>query len=182
MLTTSSTSLLRQVCGRPGGPISTSSRNNVLATQRLLEAANEVPLKKFVYASSSSVYGDAETFPTPEGMAPRPISPYGVTKLADEHLCLLYWRNYGVPVVCLRYFTVYGPRQRPDMAFRRFIQALLEWGAEVIAHDPHVREREWQLAWGEEEPVPLVAELEAALEGADCAVVVARHRSQAQIL
>lgn len=101
------------------------ARNNVLATQRLLEAAKEVPLKKFIYASSSSVYGDAEILPTLEDVAPRPISPYGVTKLAGEHLCLLYWRNYGVPVVCLRYFTVYGPRQRPDMAFHRFIRAML---------------------------------------------------------
>jgi len=109
------------------------SRNNVLATQRLLEAARDVPLKKFIYASSSSVYGDAETFPTPEDVTPRPISPYGVTKLAGDHLCLLYWRNFGVPVICLRYFTVYGPRQRPDMAFHRFIRAMLE-GREIVVY------------------------------------------------
>lgn len=107
------------------------AHNNVLATQRLLEAAKGLPLKKFVYASSSSVYGDAETIPTPEDVTPRPISPYGVTKLAGEHLCWLYWRNYCVPVVSLRYFTVYGPRQRPDMAFRRFIQAMRE-GQEIV--------------------------------------------------
>jgi UDP-glucose 4-epimerase len=102
------------------------TRNNVLATQRLLEAAKETQLTKIVFASSSSVYGDAEALPTSEEAIPRPLSPYGVTKLAAEHLCLLYWRNYGLPVVCLRYFTVYGPRQRPDMAFHRFIKAISE--------------------------------------------------------
>lgn len=101
-------------------------RNNIVATQRLLEAAKKVPLKKFVYASSSSVYGNAECFPTSERVTPHPISPYGVTKLAAEHLCLLYWRNYAVPAVAPRYFTVYGPRQRPDMAFHRFINAMLK--------------------------------------------------------
>ncbi len=99
-------------------------RNNVLATQRILEAAKQVRLKKLVYASSSSIYGDAEQLPTPEDVTPRPISPYGVTKLAGEHLSMLYHRSYGVPAICLRYFSVYGPRQRPDMAFHRFIQAL----------------------------------------------------------
>ena len=101
------------------------TRLNVLATQRLLEAAKNVPITKFVYASSSSVYGDAESFPTPETARPQPVSPYGVTKLAAEHLCYLYWRNYGVPTVSLRYFTVYGPRQRPDMAFHIFTRAML---------------------------------------------------------
>src|SRR3990172_3831340 len=105
-------------------------RSNILTTQRLLEAAKELPLMKLVYASSSSVYGDAEAFPTSEDVTPHPVSPYGVTKLAGEHLCLLYWRNYGVPAVGLRYFTVYGPRQRPDMAFHRFIRAILE-GMEI---------------------------------------------------
>lgn len=100
-------------------------RDNVVATQRLLEAAKGTPLRKVIYASSSSVYGDAERFPTPEDTLPRPVSPYGVTKLAAEHLCHLYWRNYGVPAVSLRYFTVYGPRQRPDMAFHIFGKALL---------------------------------------------------------
>lgn len=104
--------------------------HNVRATQRLLEAAKELPLKKFIYASSSSIYGDSERLPISEESLPRPISPYGVTKLAGEHLCLLYERGYGVPAIVLRYFTVYGPRQRPDMAFYRFIRAALE-GKEI---------------------------------------------------
>ena len=99
--------------------------HNVLATQRLLERYRDAPLERFVYASSSSVYGDAEQFPTGETLLPRPFSPYGVTKLAGEHLTLLYGRNFGLPVTALRYFTVYGPRQRPDMAFHRFCRALL---------------------------------------------------------
>lgn len=98
--------------------------HNVLATQRLLEAAVRVgTLRRFVYASSSSVYGDALAYPTTEETLPRPKSPYGVTKLAAEHLCSLYAANFGVPTVSLRYFTVYGPRQRPDMAFTRFCRA-----------------------------------------------------------
>lgn len=97
-------------------------RNNVMATQHLLEAAKRCPEKRFVYASSSSIYGDAEQLPTPESVIPRPFSPYGVTKLASEHLCRLYKGNFGVDTVGLRYFTVYGPRQRPDMAFTIFCQ------------------------------------------------------------
>jgi len=100
--------------------------NNIVATQRLLEAARVASLKKFVFASSSSVYGDAPALPTRETTLPQPVSPYGVTKLAAEHLCSLYGRNFGVPTVSLRYFTVYGPRQRPDMAFYQFITALLD--------------------------------------------------------
>ena len=99
--------------------------DNIRATQRLLEAVKDRSIDKFLYASTSSVYGDAQRFPTPEDAPPRPVSPYGVTKLAAEHLCNLYQRNYGVPVVAVRYFTVYGPRQRPDMEFSRFIDALL---------------------------------------------------------
>jgi UDP-glucose 4-epimerase len=99
--------------------------HNVLATQRLLERYRESRLERFVYASSSSVYGEAEQYPTSESLLPRPISPYGVTKLAGEHLVLLYGRNFGLPVSALRYFTVYGPRQRPDMAFHKFCRALL---------------------------------------------------------
>jgi len=100
--------------------------NNISATQRLLEAAKEQgSLQRFVYASSSSIYGNAPELPLHEETRPRPFSPYGVTKLAAEHLCLLYHENYGLPVVALRYFTVYGPGQRPDMAFHRFIQAIL---------------------------------------------------------
>lgn len=102
------------------------TRNNVLTTQKLLEAAKDNELEKFIYASSSSIYGDAKVYPTSEDLTPRPISPYGVTKLAGEHLCMLYWKNFGVRTVALRYFTVYGPRQRPDMAFSKFIKAILE--------------------------------------------------------
>jgi nucleoside-diphosphate-sugar epimerase len=109
-----------------GSTFETYVRNNVLATQRLLESCKGRPLKKFVYASSSSIYGDAESFPTTESALPRPISPYGVTKLSGEQLAYLYWRNYEIPTVSLRYFTAYGPRQRPDMAFHRFIRAALE--------------------------------------------------------
>jgi UDP-glucose 4-epimerase len=97
--------------------------SNVLATQQLLEAARHRSLRRFVYASSSAVYGRS-TIPMHEDGATRPLSPYGVSKLAAEHLCGLYAEAYGVPAVSLRYFTVYGPRQRPDMAFHRFIRAL----------------------------------------------------------
>lgn len=108
-----------------GRDFETYTSANISATQRLLEAAKESPsLKRFVYASSSSVYGDAETYPTEEVALPRPRSPYGVSKLAAEHLCVLYARNFNVPTVSLRYFTVYGPGQRPDMAFTRFTRAL----------------------------------------------------------
>jgi len=100
------------------------TRNNVLATQKLLESYKERSIKKFVYASSSSVYGDSR-LPMRENIVPNPVSPYGVTKLAGEHLCYLYYKNYGIPVVSLRYFTVYGPRQRPDMAIYKFTQAIL---------------------------------------------------------
>ena len=100
---------------------------NVLATQRLLEALmHSKSLQRFVYASSSSVYGDTTTFPVKETTLTHPVSPYGVTKLAAEHLCSLYHRNFGIPTVSLRYFTVYGPRQRPDMAFHRFCKAVLD--------------------------------------------------------
>ncbi|WP_426184759.1 NAD-dependent epimerase/dehydratase family protein [Microbacterium sp. TWP3-1-2b2] len=102
------------------------TQNNVVATQRLLEAARrQGQLQKFVYASSSSIYGDAERFPTTERDIPQPVSPYGVTKLAAEHLVSLYGSNFGVPTISLRYFTVYGPGQRPDMAFTRFMQSAL---------------------------------------------------------
>jgi UDP-glucuronate 4-epimerase len=99
------------------------ARNNVLATQQLLEAARARPGIRFVHASSSSVYGQAECFPTPESALPRPRSPYGVTKLASEQLCDSYREGFGVDAVSLRLFSVYGPRQRPDMAFRRFCDA-----------------------------------------------------------
>jgi UDP-glucuronate 4-epimerase len=97
--------------------------HNVLATQRLLEAAKNVRTPKLVYASSSSVYGNAPSHPTSERELPRPLSPYGVTKLAAEHLCALYARTWGLPTISLRYFSVYGPRQRPDMAIQKMIEA-----------------------------------------------------------
>ena len=100
--------------------------DNILATQRVLEALRENPVERFVFASSESVYGDAEMFPTKESALPRPVSPYGMTKLAAEHLVFVYMRNFGIPATSLRYFTVYGPRQRPDMAFCRFMEALVE--------------------------------------------------------
>lgn len=97
---------------------------NVTVLQRLLEASRDVEsLAKFVFVSSSSVYGDAEALPTNEDQILRPVSPYGATKALGEHLCYLYFRGYGVPAVMLRYFSVYGPRQRPDMAFHRAIEA-----------------------------------------------------------
>lgn len=107
-----------------GEDFATYVRENVQATQRLLEAARRAPrLRRLVYASSSSVYGNAESYPTSEAVRPQPVSPYGVTKLSAEHLCTLYASNFGVPTVSLRYFTVYGPGQRTDMAFTRFVRA-----------------------------------------------------------
>ena len=99
--------------------------NNVEATQVLLEACKGRPLKRLVYASSSSVYGDDVELPMREDARPQPVSPYGVTKLSAEQLCHLYHVNYGVPAVSMRYFTVYGPRQRPDMGFHRFLLAAM---------------------------------------------------------
>ncbi len=101
------------------------TRNNIEATQKLLEFYKNLKIKKFIYASSSSVYGDAE-LPMKEDSLLKPVSPYGVTKLAGEYLCYLYWKNYNVPIVSLRYFTVYGPRQRPDMAIHKFVRAILK--------------------------------------------------------
>ncbi|MBW1838304.1 MAG: NAD-dependent epimerase/dehydratase family protein [Deltaproteobacteria bacterium] len=108
-----------------GDEFNVYTSNNVLATQRLLEACKGLEMKRFIYASSSSVYGDSEELPLREQSFLKPVSPYGVTKLAGEYLCYSYWKNFDIPVVSLRYFTVYGPRQRPDMAFHRFIKAIL---------------------------------------------------------
>jgi nucleoside-diphosphate-sugar epimerase len=110
---------------------------NILGTQQLLEAAKFHPLRKFVYASSSSVYGDVTALPMREDALPKPLSPYGVSKLSAEHLCYLYWKNHGVPTIALRYFTVYGPRQRPDMAFHRFLRLLLDDQPIPIYGDGH---------------------------------------------
>lgn len=114
------------VRGSWGRMFETYSRNNVLATQSLLECAKDVGVGSFIYASSSSVYGETLALPMDERAECRPYSPYGVTKLAAEHLARLYARNFGVPTVSLRFFTVYGPRQRPDMAFNKFIRAVLD--------------------------------------------------------
>jgi nucleoside-diphosphate-sugar epimerase len=116
------------------------TRDNILATQRLLEAVKEQSssgsrVRRFVYASSSSVYGDAADLPMRETSLPKPYSPYGVTKLAAEHLCELYRNNFGIPTVSLRYFTVYGPRQRPDMGFHKFIRATLRGDAIPVYGD-----------------------------------------------
>jgi UDP-glucose 4-epimerase len=108
-----------------GKDFRTYTENNVEATQRLLEACVGRPLHRFVYASSSSLYGDNVSIPMKEDALPQPVSPYGVTKLAAEQLCYLYFVNYQVPTTSVRYFTVYGPRQRPDMAFNKFIKAAM---------------------------------------------------------
>jgi len=108
-----------------GAEFSHYSHNNILATQILLEACKQVKVRKFVYASSSSVYGDTDDLPMRESGGTRPVSPYGVSKLAAEHLCYLYWKAFGIPTVSLRFFTVYGPRQRPDMFFHILMHHLL---------------------------------------------------------
>lgn len=108
-----------------GREFSVYTTHNVEATQILLEGCVGRPIERFVYASSSSVYGDHVALPMREDAYLQPLSPYGVTKLAAEHLASLYWENHGVPTVSLRYFTVYGPRQRPDMGFHRFLHAAL---------------------------------------------------------
>jgi len=104
------------------------ARNNVLATQRLLEACREQRPAKLLFASSSSIYGDAHSYPTAEITTPQPVSPYGVTKLAAEHLCGVYRTNFGLATAALRLFTVYGPRQRPDMAFARLTELAVAGG------------------------------------------------------
>lgn len=105
-------------------------QNNIMGTQVLLEACKNTEIKKFIYASSSSVYGDCDELPIKETSATNPVSPYGVSKLAAEHLATLYFKGYNIPTVSLRYFTVYGPRQRPDMGFHKFISAVIQ-GKEI---------------------------------------------------
>jgi len=117
------------------------TRNNIEATQKLLEYYKDQNLKKFVYSSSSSVYGDAE-LPMKENSLLKPVSPYGASKLAAEHLCYLYWKNYNVPTVSLRYFTVYGPRQRPDMAIHKFVKNVLD-GDEIIIYGEGTQTRDF---------------------------------------
>jgi len=108
-----------------GQEFSQYSHNNIMATQVLLEACKQATVKKFVYASSSSVYGDTDDLPMRESGGTRPVSPYGVSKLAAEHLCYLYWKAFGIPTASLRFFTVYGPRQRPDMFFHILMRRLV---------------------------------------------------------
>ncbi|MEO6987990.1 MAG: NAD-dependent epimerase/dehydratase family protein [Aquihabitans sp.] len=107
-----------------GRSFETYARNNIMATQRLLDVLAGSAIKRFVYASSSSVYGEAMVMPTVETALTRPISPYGVSKLAAENLCHAYQREQGIPVTSLRFFTVYGPAQRPDMAFHRMFRSV----------------------------------------------------------
>lgn len=116
-----------------GRDFSTYTYCNIEATQRLLEASRgSRTLQRLVFASSSSVYGNAERYPTSENDRPQPVSPYGVTKLAAEHLCSLYAKSFDIPTVSLRYFTVYGPGQRPDMAFTRFALAAARGGEVTV--------------------------------------------------
>jgi nucleoside-diphosphate-sugar epimerase len=129
------------LAGQPGVRLSWARdfhrylERNVAATQALLEAARHASVGRIVYASSSSVYGNQAVYPCDESVRPQPYSPYGVTKLAAEHLCGLYAANYGTPTVSLRYFSVYGPRQRPDMAFSRFIRTGLAGGRVTVTGD-----------------------------------------------
>lgn len=116
--------------------------HNIAATQRLLEAAKGRPLRKLVYASSSSVYGLTPDLPMTETSPLLPISPYGVTKLAAEQLGFLYHKNFDLPVVSLRFFTVYGPGQRPDMAFHKFFKAILE-GRDVLVFGDGTQTRDF---------------------------------------
>jgi len=109
-----------------GSDFAIYTRNNIDATQKLLEAAKTSSIEKFIYASSSSVYGLTSQLPMTETSTLHPYSPYGVTKLAAENLCFLYHKNYGVPCVSLRFFSVYGPGQRPDMAFHKFFKFISE--------------------------------------------------------
>ena len=115
---------------------------NVVALQRMLEAAKSASLRKLVFASSSSVYGDSEQLPTPESARLAPLSPYGATKVLGEHLCSIYQRSYDLPVVALRYFSVYGPRQRPDMAFWKLIDAALH-GTEMTIYGDGTQTRDF---------------------------------------
>jgi nucleoside-diphosphate-sugar epimerase len=150
--------------------------HNVDATQRLLEACVGLPLHRFVYASSSSLYGDNTPIPMREDALPQPVSPYGVTKLAGEQLCHLYYVNHRVPATSVRYFTVYGPRQRPDMAFHRFIRAALDGtritiygddavAATILAGERGVPGRAYNVGGGSRVTVNQVLEIIGRLAG-----------------
>jgi len=125
-----------------GDSFSVYTKDNIEATQKLLEYYKGKKLKRFLYASSSSVYGDAVDLPMKETARVQPVSPYGVTKLSAEHLCHLYWVNYHVPTVSLRYFTVYGPRQRPDMGINKFVKAILS-GEEIQIYGDGTQTRDF---------------------------------------
>lgn len=116
--------------------------HNVLGTQRLLEAVRGRPLHAFAYASSASVYGDEATGPVTEEAPTRPFSPYGITKLAGEHLARLYQRHHGVPACALRYFSVYGPRERPDKGIQIFLHAARA-GRPVEVHGDGTQRRDF---------------------------------------
>jgi UDP-glucose 4-epimerase len=123
--------VIYHIAGQPGvrdswgEHFASYTRNNILATERLLYAAVGSGISRFVYAGSSSVYGDSPELPWHEDVCPQPRSPYAITKLAAEHLCRSYHLDFDVPTVIVRFFTVYGPRQRPDMAFHKFLKAAL---------------------------------------------------------
>jgi nucleoside-diphosphate-sugar epimerase len=125
-----------------GRDFQTYTTLNIDATQRLLEACVGRSIERVVYASSSSVYGDEVAMPMREDAMVQPVSPYGVTKLAAEHLCHLYYVNHRVPTVSLRYFTVYGPRQRPDMGFHRFFSAVLD-GRPLVQYGDGLQTRDF---------------------------------------
>jgi UDP-glucuronate 4-epimerase len=140
-----------QICHLAGHPGVRSSwgqqfesyvENNILATQAVLEAALSAGSIPVVYASSSAIYGNLPTLPLTEDMTPAPISPYGVTKLAGEHLCVLYSKMHSLPTVSLRLFTVFGPRQRPEMAFSRFLDAV-RMDKEIIIYGDGLQTREF---------------------------------------
>ncbi len=118
------------------------TRSNIIATQKLLEYYKDIDIKKFVFASSSSIYGNSRDLPVKEEMPKNPVSPYGVTKLAAENLCYLYHENFGLPAVSLRYFTVYGERQRPDMGIYKFISAALK-GNEIAIYGTGTQTRDF---------------------------------------
>ena len=161
------------LAGQPGVRESWSTfhtyvKDNIQATERLLAGCREVGVQRIIYASSSSVYGNAQTFPISEEHATIPYSPYGVTKLAGEHLVRAFGANFGIEFACLRYFTVYGPRQRPDMAFARLINSSLS-GQPFVLHGSGMQVRDFTfvgdvaranlLAAESNQPISLIANI-----------------------